>query len=171
MGSSSSGFSHPREGVGLAWIRAIPLFWWPLCHVSGLVRRWDGPCYWKTHLSCSAHSLLSSCLYLISRREKTSNFCDILLCNQSVRGCEKEEMHHKFLPWQNRVECICVCVSPTTGRVDVLFTAFVLSVFTSLRFWHGQFFNWQLKVDEQSMIFFCLFSSLSRLCLFNYSVL
>lgn len=59
---------HP--GTGLAWIRAILLFWRPLCHVSGLVRRSEGPCYWKTHLSCSAHSLLSSYFYLISRREK-----------------------------------------------------------------------------------------------------
>ena len=93
----------------------------PLCHVSGLVRRWAAPCYWSAHLSRSPHSLPPSD-YLISRRRKRPIPVIFYFVMKVSRGCEKEEMHHKSPPWENRVEWTLVCAGPTARWVDVLFT-------------------------------------------------
>lgn len=132
----------------LAWCRAILLSWEHLCHMSGLVRRWGGPCYWKAHLSRSPHSLLPSD-YLISRRGKCPISVIFYFVMKVSRGCEKEEMHRKSLPWENSLACTRVCAGPTARWVDVLFT---LCVHLSA-FWCGRSrsFNWQVCL--------CIFSA------------
>lgn len=54
----------------------------------------------------------------------------------SKGGCEKEAMHHKSLPWENRVECVCVSV-PVRLLGEPMFYSqqpFCLSAFTSAGF-------------------------------------
>lgn len=89
------------------------------------------------------------CLY---RRQKFPISVIFYFVMKVSRGSEKEEMHHKSLPWEDRVGCTHVCdvrAGPTARWVDVLFTAAVLSVCVHLplRVWRGSFFNWQVKKE------------------------
>ncbi len=113
-----------------AWSQAILLVWRPLCYVSGLVGGWGGPCYWKAHLSCSPYSLLAS-YNQISRRGKCPISVRFYFVMKVSIGCEKQEMHHKSLPWENRVESPLICAGPIAWWVDVLFN---LSTFTFVVF-------------------------------------
>lgn len=73
-------------------------------------------------LTCLAHLTLSSLHYLISRRGKCAISVIFYFVMKVSGGCEKEEMHHKSPPWENRVECTLVCAALTARWVNVLFT-------------------------------------------------
>ena len=127
--NSESSLVHqgPRNEAGV-----ILLFWGPLCHMSGLVRRRDGPCYWKARLSHTPHSLLPYAY--LSRRGKFPISVIFYFVMKVSRGCEREEMHHKSLPGENRAECIRVCVLVQLLAESMFYSQypFCLSVFTSL---------------------------------------
>lgn len=137
---------------GLSMNQAILLFWSPLCHVSRLVRRWDGPCYWKTHLSCSAHSLLSSYLYLISRREKRPISVIFYFAIKVSGEVKRRKCTINFYPGRTGYMCLC----QPNYSLSVCFIHSLRSVCLHL----SEILTWTVLYlaakGRQSMIFFCL---------------
>lgn len=75
---------------------------------------------WTLLLKSLPISLISRSPYIHlpdPQKREMSNFCDILLCNESVRGrCEKEKIRHKFTPFGDRGG---TCTSPWWSGLSV----------------------------------------------------